>query len=325
MPARFSSAFSLLLLAAPAAAGDTLLYLEGQGVAGYSSAAAAPVYHSMSAADAMQKSSAGFDLVHKFYGEAGDAGTLAVQARLAWDKDAPNRLEPQLYNAYYRLRTPYGYAWAGHNRAAAGLESYTDTHGALLQTLPMYGYGLDRDWGAGWSRDFDGGNAAASLTTGSGMRLRGAGGWLAGARAAAGVLNSDNYTAGLYLSAGEVPWTAGYTLVDGALRRYSAAGADLTLLWDAWELRADLRGGRMRGMAYIAGLGRLGFNVLPEGGLKLEAQAVYSGMERMEGWIVSAGASYALTPYLTLRAACERDVPMNDRRVTGQVYYYLPI
>ena len=325
MKARSSLLFSLLFLPLPASAGQGLLFLEAQGVAGYSSAEKAGVWHTMSAAEPMQKSSLGFDWLRKFSGKSGDAGTLALQARLAWDPDALNRLEPQVYNAYYRARTPYGHAWVGHNRTAAGLESYFDAHGALLQVLPMYGYGFDRDWGLGGSRDFDWGDAALSLTTGSGMRLRAAGNYLLSARAARGVLNRDNHSVGLYGAVGKIPGTAGYSLLDGQERSYAAAGLDGALLWDRWELRGDLRTGEKAGMHYFAGLGRLGVNLLEENRLKLEAQAVYSGMEHMPGWALGAGFSYAVTPYLAWRALFEYEDAMNDRRLATQVYYYLPI
>lgn len=325
MKALYSLPFSLLLAAAPAAAGDGLLFLEAQGVAGYSSMEKSAVYHSMSADEPMQKSSLGFDMLRKFSGENGDLGTLAVQGRLAWDKDAANRLEPQLYNAYYRFRTPYGYAWAGHNRAAAGLESYFDTHGALLQSLPMYGYGYDRDWGFGASRDLDWGDAALSLTSGTGMRPRAAGNYLASGRVSRGVLNRDNWSAGLYSSVGRVPRVSGYRVLDGSEEFYSAFGADLAFLLDRWEFRADLRAGQKQGLRYLAGLGRAGLNLLDENRLKLEAQAVYSGLEGMETWALGAGASYALTPALTWRALFEYDDAMYDRRVVAQLYYYLPI
>lgn len=320
--ANFLLSSALLLAASAARAENTLLFLELQGVGGYSSAEKSAVWHSMSAMEPMQKTSAGFDLLRRLSG----SGTLALQARLAYDPDAHDRLELQLYNAYYRARAPWGgYAWAGHNRTAAGLESYLDTHGALLQALPMYGYGFDRDWGAGASRDFDWGDAALSLTTGSGMRLRAAGGWLASARTGLGVLNSDNRTLGLYASAGEIPGIMGYKIMDGQERPYSAFGADYALLWDRWELRADLRAGEKAGMHYSAGLARLGLNLLEESRLKLEGQAVYDGMAGMEGWALAAGASYAATPYLTLRAMFEYDEMAADRRAAAQVYYYIPL
>lgn len=325
MKALCSLLFSLLLSPLPAAAAQSLLFLEAQGVAGYSSMEREGIWHSMSAAEPMQKSSLGFDWVRKFSGETGDAGTLAVQGRLAYDPDAPNRLEPQVYNAYYRARAPFGYAWLGHNRPAAGLESYFDTHGALLQALPMYGYGFDRDWGFGASRDFDWGDAALSLTSGTGMRPRSAGNYLVSARAARGVLNRDNYAAGLYAAAGKVPQVSGYKILGGGEMTYTAAGADYALLWDRWELRGDLRAGEKAGMHYLAGLGRVGLNLLEENRLKLEAQAVYSGMEGMEGWALGSGASLALTPYLTWRALFEYEDAMNDKRLVTQLYYYLPI
>jgi len=317
--------FSLLLAPLPAAAGDNLLFLEAQGVTGYSSMDRSAVWHSMAADEPMQKSSVGFDYLKKFSASAGDTGTLALQGRLAWDPDAPNRLEPQLYNAYYRARTPFAYVWAGHSRPAAGLESYFDTHGALLQALPMYGYGFDRDWGFGASRDFSWGDGAVSLTSGSGMRPRAAGNYLLSARLAKGVLARDNYAAGLYASAGKVPEISGYRVLDGQERSYSAAGADYALLWDRWEFRADLRAGKKSDMHYLAGLGRLGLNLLDENRLKLEAQAVYSGMEGMAGWVLASGVSFAVTPSLTWRGLFEYEDLMNDKRLVTQFYYYLPI
>lgn len=324
MPAKYFLLFSFFLTSS-ASAGSSLLYLEGQGVGGYSSAENSPVWHSMTAGEPMQKSSAGFDLVQKLSSSSGDTGTLAVQARLAHDPDSYNRLEPQVYNAYYRGRAPFGYFWLGHNRPAAGLESYFDTHGALLQALPMYGYGYDRDWGAGASRDFSWGDAALSLTSGSGMRLRAAGNYLAAGRVSSGVLARDNYSAGLYASSGKVPEITGYRVLDGSEKSYSAFGLDYALLWDRWELRADLRAGEKRGMHYSAGLARAGLNLLDENRLKLEAQAVYDGMAGMEGWALSSGASFAISPYLTWRAVFEYEEAMRDRRLVTQLYYYLPI
>lgn len=316
---------SLLVFPSALSAGEGLLFLEAQGVAGYSSMGDAAVYHSMTAGEPMQKSSLGFDMLRKFSGDAGDTGTLALQGRLSWDKDAPDRLEPQFYNAYYRFKTPYAYVWAGHARAAAGLESYFDTHGALLQTLPMYGYGFDRDWGLGGNRDFGWGGAALSLTSGSGMRLSAPGTYAASGRVFSGTLNGENYTAGVYASAGRTQGVAGYRVTDPAVKPYSAAGADCALLWDRWELRVDLRAGTARGARYLAGLGRLGLNLLDENRLKLEAQAVYSGTARMEGWALAAGASYALTGDLSWRAMYEYEDRMNDKRVVTQLYYYLPV
>lgn len=325
MRAGYFLVFSLLAAPSFSAAGERLFYLELQGVGGYSSAARSAVYHSMSADEPMQKSSAGFDLLQKLTSPFGGQGTLAVQGRLAWDEDASERFEPQLYNAYFRAPVFGAYLWAGHSRAAAGLESYFDTHGALLQALPMYGYGFDRDWGLGASRDFDWGDAAFSVTTGSGMRLAAEGTHLISGRVSKGVLNRDNYAVGAYASAGRIQGTAGYRVTDTAERPYSASGADLALLWDRWELRADLRGGYFRYAGYLAGLGRLGLNLLDENRLKLEVQAVYSGMEKMEEWVLGAGASYAVTPELTFRAMFEDDGVMDDRRVVAQAYYYLPI
>ena len=66
MRARPCLLFSFLLLPCAAAAGENLLYLEGQAVGGYSSSERKVVFHSMSAGEPMQKTSLGFDFLGKF-------------------------------------------------------------------------------------------------------------------------------------------------------------------------------------------------------------------------------------------------------------------
>ena len=70
--------------------------------------------------------------------------------------------EPQVYNAYFKVKTPGPYVWVGHNRPAFGLGSYFDSHGLLLRTLAIQGFGYDRDWGGGLYKDFSWGDIAAS-------------------------------------------------------------------------------------------------------------------------------------------------------------------
>ena len=72
------------------------------------------------------------------------------------------KLEPQVYNAYLKVKTPGPYVWVGHNRPAFGLSSYFDSHGLLLRTLAIQGFGYDRDWGVGMYKDFSWGDIAAS-------------------------------------------------------------------------------------------------------------------------------------------------------------------
>ncbi len=169
-------------LAAGMAHADHLLYVEAQQVAGYSSEVARLILFSQNPDAEMQKTSVGFDYLQRLSGERGDVATFALQGRLALTEDRPAgidygsreyrptyTLEPQVYNAYLKAKTPLGYAWVGHNRPAFGLSSYFDSHGLLLRTLAMQGFGFDRDWGAGLYRDFSWGDLAASVTTGTGM------------------------------------------------------------------------------------------------------------------------------------------------------------
>ena len=316
---------ALLLLPSAAMADSRLLYLEAQAVAGYSFRTNDMSYHSAGLDDPMQKTSEGVDYIQKFSSDSGDWGTLAIESRLAWDPDSRADLQPQLYNGYFRVRTPYAYVWAGHNRIAMGLESYYDTHAALLQTLQMYGAGFDRDWGAGASKDFDWGDAAFSLTAGSGMPLFLNGNYLASARISEGVLAKDNFNTSLYFSGGKIPDITGYHIADRKPANYSVAGTDMVYLWDRFELRGDLRFGQKNGKGTYAALGRLGVNFLDESNLKLELQTVLTENNNVHDYFLASGLAYAATSELSLRGMFEYENLGADKRLMTQVYYYLKI
>ena len=316
---------ALIVLPSAAMADSRLLYLEAQAVAGYSSRAGDLVYHSAGRDDTMQKTSAGVDYIRKFSSASGDRGTLAIESRLALDPDARAKFQPQLYNAYFRAKAPFAYFWAGHNRVAMGLESYLDTHAALMQTLQMYGAGFDRDWGAGASRDFDWGDAAFSLTAGSGMPLFLNGNYLASARISDGVLNKDNYNAGLYYSGGKIPEIIGYHIEDRKPRTYNVAGADISYLWDRFELRGDLRAGQKGGENVYAALGRFGVNLMEENRLKLEFQTVVTKADGVRDHFLASGLSYSATADLSFRTMFEYEDLGADKRLITQAYYYLNI
>jgi hypothetical protein len=322
------AALAALILTAPARPagnGSRLLYFEAQAVAGYSTAAKEIVYRSAGRDDMMQKTSEGIDYVQKFSSEGGDWGTLALESRLAWDPGSRAQLQPQLYNGYFKARTPLGYFWAGHNRIAMGLESYFDTHAALLQTLQMYGAGFDRDWGAGYSRDFDWGDAAFSLTAGSGMPLFLNGNYLAAARICEGALARDNYNTSLYAAAGRIPDITGYHINDRQPREYSVFGSDFAVLWDRYELRGDLRVGQRGGESIYAVLGRFGVNLLEENRLKLEVQGVGTRTEAGGDYFLGTGLAYSLTADLAFRSMLEYEKLGADKRLITQLYYYIGI
>ncbi len=152
--------------AQPGHAQGSLFYLEAQAVGGYSSAAREAIYYSMMPLDAMQKPGVGFDWLARLSGEGGDFGVVGVQARLAYNHEPDREVQLQLYNAWFKYKAGFADLWIGHDRPALGLSSYFDTHGLLLPTLAMMGWGFDRDWGAGFYRDFPWGNLAGSLTDG---------------------------------------------------------------------------------------------------------------------------------------------------------------
>jgi len=301
----------------------SLIYGEAQAVAGYSSSEDKVVYASKDARDVMQKPSLGFDLLHRFTGETGDRGAFALQARIAYDtQDDEKDAEFQLYNAYFKYKAGFSDLWIGHNRPALGLSSYFDSHGLLLDTIAMNGFGYDRDWGAGAYRDFEWGNAAFSITTGSGMPVYFKGNYLASFRISRGVLAQDNYNTGISLAYGKPLETMGYHLMMDEPKETTLVGADGTWLWDNFETRVEVMGGRNREEDAKALFLRFGIHLLEEGRLTLEIQPMYVKIGNVENTILSAGPAYQLTADLTLRAMYQYDEERNDHRMVFQLYWY---
>jgi hypothetical protein len=232
---------AVLICVARRFAENDLLYFEGQMVGGYSSQLSRSIDYSIEQREVMQRPSLGFDYVKKFSQESGDIGTLAIQSRLVWNSRGE---APQLYNGYFKLKTGWSDLWIGHERPAMGLSSYYDTHAPLLPTLVMSGYGFDRDWGVGSYKDFDWGNVSTSLTVGSGMGLYLKSSWLASARISKGVLNRDNYQAGISASRGDILDVLGTYLLDGEPKQFTVGGFDCTFFWNNFENRFEFVGGK---------------------------------------------------------------------------------
>lgn len=310
------------ILPAAAFASSSLLYFEAQGVAGYSDSGDDLIFHSESAEDVMQKSSVGFDFIQRLSGETGDFGMIAVQARLAYDPDAEDEIEAQLYNAYYKHKAGWSDLWFGHSRPALGLSSVLDSHALLLPTLAMRGFGFDRDWGIGASRDLAWGNLSASVTTGSGMPLRFEGNYLASARVAKGFLNQDNYSFGISLAHGETLHTMGYEVMSEDAMELSLAGLDFSYLWDNYEVRFEAMGGTSMDEDAYALFARFGVNLLEEGRLKLEVQPEHTKIGDMDGFQFAVGPTCQLTDDITLRAMYQYDELADEQRAVVQLYYY---
>jgi hypothetical protein len=290
--------------------------------------------------DVMQKPSLGFDYIQRFSSAGGDWGMLAVQARLAYDPTVRHDAEPQLYNAYLKIKPGFGDIWLGHNKPAFGLSSTIDNHGTLLQPLSMYGFGYDRDWGAGYYRDFSWGNVSASATLGSGMPFIMRGNRLFSARVAKGDLNQDNYTVGLSASYGKFPyWTMGYHTVNGLPRIENyRLGSDATILWNRFESRTDIIGQRYfppwahDGMIGWYAFERLSLNTLNENRLRLEVQLIAemektlaTGIPHIGNYGIrwdntTIGVSYVITSDLTFRFLV--DIYSYKSNAIAQLYWY---
>jgi len=317
-----AAAVLILAGAAPVFAQGTLFYFELQAVAAYSTAAEAVQLYSQTPEDVMQKPSLGFDFVQRLSGRSRDWGVLAIQARVAYDQEGSHRFEPQLYNAYVRLKAGFADLWAGHDRPALGLDYALDSHALLLTGPAMMGYGFDRDWGVGLERDTSWGSAAASLTTGSGMPLYFKGNYLATARVSGGVLARDNWSVGASLASGRILDTVGNHLMSPDPLSFTAAAADATYLWRNLENRVEVLAGRRAGENILLLFWRAGLNLLSEGRLKLEVQPTV--MKNGIGWSsqLAGGVSYQATADLAARSLIEYDHSRKDTRFVLQLYYY---
>jgi opacity protein-like surface antigen len=314
----FLIALPLLLYPDLASSQASLFYIESQAVGGYSSARDKAILYSMSPDDPMQKPSVGFDYLQRLSGASRDYGNAGLQLRLAYNQDSDRDVELQVYNAYLRYKASFANLWIGHDRPALGLSSYFDTHGLLLQTLAMMGYGFDRDWGVGLARDFDWGSLSASMTTGSGMPLHFKGNHLASVRISEGVLEQENHTIGLSAAYGEILETMGYELVSPDPISFQMASIDLAYLWTRFENRLEFMGGKRMNETSYALYWRLTMNLLEENRLKLEAKQMGEST-----YALAAGISYQATVNLALRAIYRYDDTEKDNRIVAQVYYYI--
>jgi hypothetical protein len=316
---------TLLLFAALAGglrAQSSLFYLELQAVGGYSTASRSFELFSLTPEEAMQKPSIGFDFVKRIAGKKRDIGVLAVEARLAYSQEGAHKLEPQLYNAFFRLKAGFADIWIGHSRPALGISYTLDPHAILLPIPVMLGFGYDRDWGAGLQHDFSWGSVAASLTTGSGMPLYFRSNFLAAARVSYGVLARDNYSLGFSLAGGNVLETMGYTLLEEDPLAWRSASLDASFNWRDFESRAEVLYGRREGEDMALVFWRMGWNILEEGRLKAEVQPALLRKAGDWEYILGSGLTYLFNADLAGRLMILYDARQNTARFVVQLYYY---
>lgn len=323
-----SAALAALLLlcgAGAARASSQLVFFEAQGVAGYSSALDDAIFYSMNSREIMQKPTIGFDYLGRLSGDGGDWLAAELQMRLAYnespEEDDP-RFEIQIYNAYLKSKGGWGDLWIGHNRPALGLGAYFDSHGLLLRTLAMQGYGFDRDWGAGVYRETQWGDLAGSLTTGTGAPVRFNGNWLAAGRVGHGVVNRDNYTLGLSVAAGETLETMGNAVLESEPAELKLVAVDAALLRDNLEHRIEIDAGQVWDQDAFAVSYRFGILFDGEGRFKLEAQPQYLKAGGEKGFQGDLCLSVLATADLTLRALYSYNEPKDDHRIVLQFYFY---
>ena len=189
----------------------------------------------------------------------------------------------------------------------------------------MQGVGFDRDWGAGWSMDTADGNLSASITTGSGMPLRTYGNKIFAARAAKGVLNYDNYTAGLSVMAGKTLDTMGYKIMNRSPKNQWLIGFDGALNSNNLEHKAELDAGQYDNEPFYAALYRLTVKWDAEERLATEAQAAYVNKAKTENYTAGGAVAYKLTGDLTARIMVQHRSQNAENVYLGQLYWYFPM
>jgi hypothetical protein len=329
---RLTAAASFILIAGvfsarDAAASSTLLYLEAQGVAGYSTAHEGFQFYSDHQGDPMQKPSLGFDFVQRISGDEGDRGAFYLQARAAYDEEEKYKTEPQIYNAYLNLKTGPFDLWTGHNRPAFSMGAYYDNHAEIIPSPVMRGYSYDRDWGAGISKDTDWGSAKFSATTGSGMGIYFEGNYFLAGRISMGVPEQDNYTIAVSAGGGELLETMGYDLMMDEPMKTMMAAADFALFMDSLEFRGETIIRRIHNMNSGILSIRAGINFLEENRLKLEAQPMILFQENSSSrqYEVSAGMTFRADSEWTFRGLYHYTHETRDHRGVAQIYYYMKV
>ena len=301
-----------------------LLFLELEGVAGYSDQEKKAIYHSASKHDSMQKNSIGIDYIHKFSNEKGDYGTTALQFRLSYN-DAEKEFESHLYNAYFKYKSRDGDYWIGHNRLAFGISSYIDNHSDLISDLSMQGVGYDRDWGIGYSKDKAHGNISLALTYGSGMDLRTYGNYLITARISNGVLNYDNFTNGISFMAGKNLSAMGYKVMDKTPKKVWLLGYDYAYNVDNIEHKIELDGGQRNDLPYYAALYRLKVKLDNEERYVWDIQPTYVLENKQENWDISNQISYRVNGDLILRFMHQYKHRTSENLCIAQAYWYFAL
>ncbi len=270
----------------------------------------------------MQKNGLGLETLVRFYRHKSDLGFLSLQGRVVYDETHDHSLRFQLYNAFFRLKTPVAEIWAGHSKPALGLNYSLDNHALLLPDATMLGHNFDRDWGVGLHRDFRRGDSALSLTTGSGMSLKFHRNYLLSGRISYGVLARDNYNFGFSAFTGRVlDEMEAEEPMPGPVP-WSGISFDAAYFWLNWETRLEVNLGRRSGQPWHLVLLRQGLNLLDEGRLKLEAQLGF--FQHGSGWncVAGPGLTYRLNSDLALRTMFLYDGQAKSSRLALQIYYY---
>lgn len=301
---------------------STLFFIELQGVSAFNFSQKSFESFSYLSHHPMQKNGLGLETLVRLYRRKADLGFLSLQARVVYEEQHAHHIRLQLYNAFFRLKTPLADIWAGHNKPALGLNYNLDNHALLLPDATMLGHNLDRDWGVGLHRDFRWGDSALSLTTGSGMSLKFHRNYLLSGRISYGVLARDNYNLGLSAFTGRVLDSMEAQEPMGVPVPWSGISLDTSYFWLNLETRLEVSLGRRAGRPWHLVLLRQGVNLLDEGRLKLEAQLGL--LQHGSGWNYLAGPAltYRLNSDLALRTMYLYDGQERSSRLALQLYFY---
>ena len=284
-----------------------------------------------------QRNVVGFEYYRKVANEYGDFLTFDLQARLSYDSSEPggDPLGLEIHNAWVEYKLSLGRNLRiGHFSPAHGLESVTDTHGTVLQTLAAQDVGFKKDWGVGYRGVLGPFDLSLAAQLGSGMGIQTSdGSFLISAQV--WEPPGDDFRYGLSLLVGRVlsargGWMLPSPDVESDAVTKVRAGAAAEYASGSFGFKGELTAGRNDDSAVAGAMLEAAYTPPSLQSLRLEAQGrAWSGdlseSDALSG-SVTLGASYELTRGWTLRAYVIHGLSgpglAEDTSAVFQAYYF---
>jgi len=268
------------------------------------------------------QSSIGFEYFRKFSNDYGDFLTTDLQVRIPFKfkEDFPESLTLEIHNAWLEYKAGLGkFVRIGHFAPAFGLESITDTHGNLAQTMSMKNIGFKQDWGIeirSFISDFD---YAIAIQTGSGMALRKDGFLLTGRIASPSSNNFQYAFSALYGDVHNVMSMATYPVAEsmGIINKKRIA-AELQYNFGGYFFKNELSAGQNENLQIISNFTEFDFKPFTLQNFNFIVQSKFFQVDEIDSLSWFTGVSYKFFNMLTLSFLYD----ISDEYVRIKLYYF---